>query len=69
VGPKGLQPPGDRLQAERPGAPRVLVSAADASKAWDLRCHVREQMIAFVQRQFPESLPRMRAEIDRQTAR
>lgn len=40
---------------------RALVSAADASQAWDLRCEVREQLVAFVQRNFPDSLPRIRA--------
>jgi small-conductance mechanosensitive channel len=40
---------------------RALVSAADASQAWDLRCEVREQLLAFVQRNYPESLPRIRA--------
>ncbi len=36
---------------------RVLVSAADASDAWDLRCHVREALITFVQENYPDSLP------------
>ena len=27
---------------------RVLVSSADASKAWDLRCHLREQLTRFL---------------------
>jgi hypothetical protein len=40
---------------------RALMSAADASLAWDLRCEVREQLVAFVQRTFPDSLPRIRA--------
>lgn len=39
---------------------RALVSAADASQAWDLRCEVREQLVAFVQRRYPRSLPRLR---------
>jgi small-conductance mechanosensitive channel len=42
---------------------RALMSAADASKAWELRCLIREQLISFVQKNYPESLPRMRAEI------
>ncbi len=42
---------------------RALMSAPDASTAWDLRCHVRERLIGFLQRQHPESLPRVRAEI------
>ncbi|MGE0360052.1 MAG: mechanosensitive ion channel family protein [Vicinamibacterales bacterium] len=43
---------------------RALVSASDASRAWDLRCEVREKLVAFVQRVYPESLPRMRASLD-----
>jgi small-conductance mechanosensitive channel len=43
---------------------RALASAADASLAWDLRCEIREQLIGFVQRQYPESLPRLRASFD-----
>ena len=44
---------------------RVLVSAANASKSWDLRCRVREALIDFLQRQNPEALPRVRAEFSR----
>jgi small-conductance mechanosensitive channel len=40
---------------------RALVSAADAPLTWDLRCEVREQLVAFVQRHYPDSLPRLRA--------
>lgn len=42
---------------------RALVSSADASRNWDLRCHVREKLIGFVQRQNPGQLPRIRGEI------
>jgi small-conductance mechanosensitive channel len=42
---------------------RALVSAANASAAWDLRCEVREQLIAFLQREYPHALPRRRAEV------
>jgi small-conductance mechanosensitive channel len=42
---------------------RALMSAPDASTAWDLRCHVRERLIDYLQRRHPESLPRTRAEI------
>jgi small-conductance mechanosensitive channel len=41
---------------------RLLISSASASEAWDLRCHVREKIIGFIQSRFPESLPRVRAE-------
>ena len=43
---------------------RALVSAPDASKAWDLRCRVREALLDFLQREYPDALPRLRAEID-----
>ncbi len=42
---------------------RVLVSASNASKAWDLRCLVREKLISFIQREYPECLPRTRVEM------
>jgi small-conductance mechanosensitive channel len=47
---------------------RALASATDASTAWDLRCEVREKLIAFVQQHYPESLPRMRAALQPATA-
>jgi small-conductance mechanosensitive channel len=42
---------------------RFLMSAGDSSKLWDLRCHIREGMIGFVQARYPEHLPRHRAEM------
>jgi small-conductance mechanosensitive channel len=42
---------------------RALISAEDASKAWNLRCRVREGLISFLQREYPDALPRFRAEI------
>ncbi|WP_257457554.1 mechanosensitive ion channel family protein [Archangium lipolyticum] len=47
--------------SERTMTLRVLVSASDAGKAFDLRCLVREKLIAFLQRQ-PNGLPVLRAE-------
>lgn len=41
---------------------RALASASDASRAWDLRCDVREQLLKFLQQEYPESLPRLRLE-------
>lgn len=41
---------------------RILVSTANASLGWELRCLVREQMISFIQRNYPESLPKIRLE-------
>ncbi|WP_458761132.1 mechanosensitive ion channel family protein [Afipia sp. TerB] len=42
---------------------RALVSAGSAPAAWDLRCEVREKLIAFLQQDYPEALPRTRQEI------
>lgn len=39
---------------------RVIVSAPDAGQAFDLRCEVREKLISFLQRSYPDSLPRIR---------
>lgn len=44
---------------------RALASSSDASKSWDLRCEVREKLVAFVRNNYPESLPRLRATIER----
>jgi small-conductance mechanosensitive channel len=41
---------------------RALASAADASKAWDLRCYVREKLIQFLQEKYPASLPLSRVD-------
>jgi small-conductance mechanosensitive channel len=43
---------------------RALASAADASLAWDLRCEVRERLVDFLQREYPESLPHIRATVE-----
>jgi len=43
---------------------RALMSAADSSAAWDLRCLVRERLIGYLQEHHPESLPRVRVEAD-----
>lgn len=42
---------------------RPLMSAKDATDAWDLRCEVREKLIQFLQQKYPHALPRRRAEI------
>lgn len=42
---------------------RVLVSSPDSSRNWDLRCHLRESLIGFIQRQYPHSLPQLRADL------
>jgi len=42
---------------------RALVSARTSPQAWDLRCEVREQLILFLQEEFPDALPKQRAEL------
>lgn len=42
---------------------RCLVSADNAGALFDLRCQVREGMIAFVQQTFPEAFPRRRSAV------
>jgi small-conductance mechanosensitive channel len=42
---------------------RALVSAANAGELWDLRCLVREHLVAWVRDHQPVALPRMRAEV------
>lgn len=39
---------------------RVLCTAASSGLAWDLRCVVREGLIDFMQREYPQFLPRLR---------
>jgi small-conductance mechanosensitive channel len=41
---------------------RALVSSRDASASWDLRCELREKLIAFLQAEYPLALPRSRNE-------
>ncbi|MFN6944102.1 MAG: mechanosensitive ion channel family protein [Cytophagaceae bacterium] len=42
---------------------RALMSAKDAGTAWDLRCLVREKLITFIQENYPDALPKVRAEL------
>ncbi len=44
---------------------RAVMSTQDSSSAWNLRCHVREKLLEFLQKNFPDSLPRVRLEMDR----
>jgi small-conductance mechanosensitive channel len=44
---------------------RALMSASDASIAWTLRCEVREKLIEFIKSQYPQALPKVRAELNR----
>jgi small-conductance mechanosensitive channel len=42
---------------------RALMSAANGSTAWNLRCFVREKLVEFLQRNYPNCLPKTRADI------
>jgi len=47
---------------------RVLATTADSGKGWDLRCDIREKLIAYIQKNHPNCLPRFRAELDGEKA-
>lgn len=42
---------------------RLLMSAIDSTALWNLRCAVREGIITFIQANYPEHLPRVRARL------
>jgi small-conductance mechanosensitive channel len=44
---------------------RVLATSADSPKSWDLRCDIREKLIAYIQKNHPQSLPQVRASFDK----
>lgn len=46
---------------------RVLVSAKDSPTAWDLRVFLREKLLQFIQKNYPESLPKARISINKET--
>ena len=55
--------------SERTVELRALMSAVDSSAAWSLRCHVREKLIEFMQRNFPHNLPQVRIEMEKTEVR
>jgi small-conductance mechanosensitive channel len=42
---------------------RVLATSADSSRSWDLRCEIREKLLAYIHRTYPGTLPRFRGEM------
>jgi small-conductance mechanosensitive channel len=44
---------------------RLLMSAENSGIAWDLRCEIREHMIAYLQREHADALPKVRLEPNR----
>jgi len=41
---------------------RLLVSTRSSGDGWELRCHVREKIVEFLQKNYPDSLPKLRTE-------
>jgi hypothetical protein len=52
--------------SERAMQLRLIVSSPSAGQSWDLRCLLREGLIALMQRDHPDALPRIRAEMREQ---
>ncbi|MFI5334080.1 MAG: mechanosensitive ion channel family protein [Chlamydiales bacterium] len=46
---------------------RILTSSSNSGASFDLRAAIREHMISFIQKNYPNSLPRLRTEISRET--
>lgn len=44
---------------------RMLVSAKNSTNVWGLRVHIREKMIEYIQKHFPDSLPRTRVVLEK----
>jgi small-conductance mechanosensitive channel len=42
---------------------RALMSASNASRAFDLRCYVRERLVHFLQEKYPQCLPTKRTKL------
>ncbi|HEY2188065.1 MAG TPA: mechanosensitive ion channel domain-containing protein [Caldimonas sp.] len=49
--------------SERAMQLRILVSSVDSGRNFDLRCEVREGLVDFIQRHYPQALPRVRADV------
>ena len=43
---------------------RLLVSASDSGRSWELRCFVREGMLAYLGSELPHCLPRKRIRME-----
>jgi len=43
---------------------RILASASSAPRVFDLRCEIREHLAAFLQKDYPEALPRLRGTLE-----
>ena len=47
---------------------RALMSSPDSSKDWNLRCHILQKLLGFLQERDPDGLPKTRAAIKGGTA-
>ncbi|WP_413710186.1 mechanosensitive ion channel family protein [Rhizobium sp. Rhizsp82] len=43
---------------------RILASASNSGRTFDLRCEIREKLIDFIQQDYPHALPQVRAVMD-----
>lgn len=43
---------------------RLLATAKNAPKTWDLRCAIREDMLDYIRREMPEAMPRNRIRME-----
>ena len=50
--------------SERTVTLRALASAKDAPTLWDLRCEIRERLVAYIREQYPEALPALRTRLE-----
>ncbi|MCG6113082.1 MAG: mechanosensitive ion channel family protein [Paracoccus sp.] len=49
---------------EREAEIRILADATNAGRAFDLRCHIREALLDYLQREQPHALPRTRNAVE-----
>lgn len=47
---------------------RILASAKNSPHAWELRCLIREKLIAYLQKEYPDGLPKHRGQLQGETA-
>jgi small-conductance mechanosensitive channel len=45
---------------------RILISAENSDKAYNLRCEIRESIITFLQKDYPGALPKTRVEFEKE---
>mgnify|MGYP006280038043 CR=1 FL=1 len=50
--------------SERTVTLRALASAKDAPTLWNLRCEIRERLVAHIREEYPEALPALRTRVE-----